>query len=176
PGGRLVEEEDPGPVHEREGEVETTLHPPGVTLDLAIRGFGQADARQQLVTASLPLLAGDPVHGRLQPEMLAAGQEWIESRLLQRRADCLADLRPFLDDVVACDSRSSGSRRQQRGEHVHGRRLAGAVRTEEAVDLARLDAQIDAVDRARALPELTDEAVRFDAVVARGIHPRTLPV
>jgi hypothetical protein len=42
---------------------------------------------------------------------------------------------------------------------VHGRRLAGAVRAEEAVDLARRDLEVDAVDRARALLELADEAL-----------------
>ena len=52
-----------------------------------------------------------------------------------------AHLRPLLDDVEAGDARRAGGRRQQRRQHVHRRRLAGAVRAEEAVDLAGLDAR-----------------------------------
>jgi hypothetical protein len=45
-------------------------------------------------------------------------------------------------------------------------RLAGTVRPEEAVDLARGDGQLDPVDSPRALLELLDEAVDLDPVVA----------
>ena len=37
-------------------------------------------------------------------------------------------------------------RRQQAGQHLHGRGLAAAVRAEEAEDLAALDAEVDMVD------------------------------
>ena len=40
-----------------------------------------------------------------------------------------------------------GRRLQQPGDHPERRRLAGAVRAEEAVDLAGLDVEADAVDR-----------------------------
>ena len=40
PGRRLVEEEDPRPVHEREREVEPALHPARVAADLAIGRLG----------------------------------------------------------------------------------------------------------------------------------------
>ena len=49
PGRRLVEEEDPRPVDEREGEVEPALHAAGVAAHLAVGGLGQADALEQLV-------------------------------------------------------------------------------------------------------------------------------
>ena len=60
----------------------------------------------------------------------------------------------------------TGGRRQQRGEHQHRRRLAGAVRAQEAVDLARRDLEVDAVDGADAALELAHEALDEDAVVA----------
>jgi hypothetical protein len=120
----------------------------------------------------LPLVAGDAVHRRLEPQVFASGQKRIERGLLQRGTDRFSHLRPLLDDVEAGNARCSGSGRQQRGQHVHGRRLPRTVRTEEAVDLAGLDAQVDAVDGARSLLELADEAVRLDAVVERRTHPR----
>jgi hypothetical protein len=54
-------------------------------------------------------------------------------------------------------------------------RLAGAVRAEEAVDLAGLDRQLDAVDRARSLLELLDEALDLDAVVSWFGHLVRIP-
>src|SRR5439155_10365435 len=78
--------------------------------------------------------------------------------------------RAFVDDGVAGNGRRSGRGWQQRGEHVHRGRLAGAVRTQEAVDLTRFDAQIDPVHGARTLLELAHQCVRFDAVVVRALH------
>src|SRR5829696_6767166 len=50
--------------------------------------------------------------------------------------------------------------------------LAGAVRPEEAVDLAGLHAQVDSVNRARPLLELAYQLLRFD----RGAgHTPSLP-
>ena len=48
---------------------------------------------------------------------------------------------------------------------MDGRRLAGAVRPEEAVDLAGLDVQVDPVDRPDVL-ELANEALDLDSVPA----------
>ena len=58
-------------------------------------------------------------------------------------------------------ARPAGGREQGR-QHVHRRRLAGAVRAEKAVDLARLDPQVDPVDRPDVL-ELPDEALDLDS-------------
>ncbi len=91
--------------------------------------------------------------------MLAAGQERVERRLLQRRPDGGPHLRPLLHDVVAGDPRRAARRRQERRQHQDRGGLAGAVRAEEAVDLARLDPQVYAVNGPRALLELPDEVL-----------------
>ena len=57
---------------------------------------------------------------------------------------------------------------------MHGRRLAGAVRAEEAVDLAGGDVQVDAVDGARALLELPDQPPGLDCALV-AVHAATLP-
>ena len=77
-----------------------------------------------------------------------------------------AHLGPLPDHVVSRDASGTGGRRQERGQHVDGRRLARAVRPEEAVDLARVDHQADPVDRAIAA-ELLDESIRLDRVRRR---------
>ena len=165
PGGGLVEKEDPRAMHERQREVEAPPHAARVAADAAIRRLGQPDALDQLVAAAATLRLRHPVKGGLKPHVLARRQMRIERRLLQRRPDRLADLAPLLGDVEPAHRRPSVGGRQQGRQHQHRRRLARAVGAEEAVDLAGVDVQVDAVDRARPLLELLDEAVDPDRSV-----------
>ena len=130
---------------------------------------GEADPLQQLVAARFALGLGDPVQGGLQAHVLAAGQQRVERRLLQGGADRGAHPRALADDVEAGDPRRARGRRQQRRQHQHRGRLAGAVGAEEAVDLAGGDPQVDAVDRPRPVLELAHEAFDFDAVAVRAV-------
>ena len=87
-GRRLVEEEDARPVDEREREVEPALHAARVAADLAVGGVGQADALEQLVArARLRSARGIPWSARLEPQVLAAGEQRVERGLLERGAD-----------------------------------------------------------------------------------------
>jgi hypothetical protein len=169
---RLVEEEDARAVDEGEREVEPSLHPARVPRDLAIGRIDEADAVQQLLGARLPLRLRDALQRRLQAQVVAGGEERVESRFLERDADEPADLRPVLDDVVARDERSPRGRREQRGQDVDRGGLPGAVRPEEAVDLSWVDREVDAVDRAGPLPVLANEPTHLDPVLRHhSAHP-----
>ncbi len=163
PGGRLVEEENRRRVDQRERKIEPALHPARVRADLAVAGRGEADAIEEPVDQFLPPGAADPVQRRLQPQVLAAGQERVEGGLLQGGSDRRPHLRAFADDVVARNRGATRRRRQQGGEHVDGGRLAGPVRAEEAVDLAGGDPQVDSVDCEHVL-ELPDEPLDLDSL------------
>ena len=165
-GRRLVEEQDRGPVDEREREVEAALHPARVAADLAVGRLRQPDALEELVWRGLRSARGTAcsiVCRRRWSRPVSSGSS---------AASCSAapidgaHLRPLLADVVASHAGGSRGRRQQRRQHQHGRRLAGAVRAEEAVDLAGSDVEVDPVDGPRALLELADELLDDDAVVA----------
>ena len=157
-GRRLVEKEDARLVDQRQREVETALHPARVGLHFAVGGLREPDALEQRF-ASLPALRlGHAVQRRLQAQVLAAGEQRVERGLLQRRADRGAHLRSFAHHVEARDARGAGRRREQGREHVHGRRLAGAVRAEEAVDLARGHREVDPVDGPDPALELARQA------------------
>ena len=177
-GRRLVEEEDLRPVDERQREVEAALHAARVPADLAIGGIGQPDALDQLVAALPALILRDALERRLQPHVLAGGQMDVERRFLERRPDHAANPSAFGCDVVAADRGPAAGRRQQRRQHQYGRRLPGAVRPEEAVDLAGIDVEIDAVDRQRPLLELHCQALDFDGplewTLTHPRHPSTL--
>ena len=66
--------------------------------------------------------------------------------------------------------RSVPADRRDAADHPHRRALAGAVRAEEAEGLARLDVEVDPVDRDE-VAEALDEAARVDhgAVFAHGL-------
>ena len=162
PRRRLVEEEDPRTVDQRKGKVEPSLHPARVALHLAVGGLGQPDALQQLVGARAAARARQRLERGLQPQVLAAGQQRVERGLLQRGADDRTHLGRLLDHVEAADARRAGGRRQQRRQHQHRGGFARAVRSEEAVDLAVVDRELDPVDRPRPFLELADEPVDLD--------------
>src|SRR3989440_640465 len=171
PGGRLVEEEDPRRVDERHRQVEPAFHASRVAAHLPVGGLREPDACEQLVGAGLAHVARERLERGLQPQVLAAGEERVERSLLKRGADRRAHLWPLADDVEAGDARGALRGRQQRGEHVHRRRLARAVRAEKAVDLAGRDGEVDPVDSARALLEDADQALRFDRVLGHARNP-----
>ena len=54
-GRRLVEEQHPRPVDERQGQVEAALHPARVPADAAVGGTGQLHPLEQLLPALLAL-------------------------------------------------------------------------------------------------------------------------
>ena len=148
PGGRLVEEQDLGLVDERRREVQAALHPAGVALDAAVGGVLELDEREQLLARARRACArrartAGPA-GRAARARSGAGRgpaSCSATPILLARAVGVAG------DVDAGDARAAGGDRQQRGEHPHGRRLAGAVGPEEAEDLAGVDVEVDAAHR-----------------------------
>jgi hypothetical protein len=145
-GRRLVEEQHARLVDERRGEVEPAPHPARVRTDPTVGGRDEVDAPEQRVGAALALGTRQPVERRLELDQLAPGHQRVERCLLESDADRLSHLARLGDDVVAGDPGAAAGRAKQRRQHPHGRRLAGAVRPEERVDLARCDLEVDAVD------------------------------
>ena len=152
-----------GRVHERQRQIEPALHAARVAADLAVGRVGQPDALDQLVAARAPLRLRHALQRRLQPHVIAARQQRVQRRLLQRGADRRPHRGALADDVVTRHARRARGGRQQRGEHQHRRRLPGAVRPQEAVDLAGRDLQVDPVDGPRAVLEFADQTLNLDA-------------
>ncbi len=159
--GRLVEEENRRIVDQRQREIEAALHAAGVRSDLAVGGVREPDAVEQRLLKAPASVTLDAVQRRLQPEVLAARQERVERRLLECRADRRANLRPVAHDVVAGHGRAAGRGGRRVVSMCTVVDLPGAVRPQEAVDLAGLDAEIDPVDRPDVL-ELAHEPLDLD--------------
>ena len=82
----------------------------------------------------------------MQLEQLASGLHWVEPDLLQRHADPPPYLGGVFDHVEAGDGGAAPRSGEQRAQHPDGRRLAGAVRAEEAEHLAGGHRQVDVAD------------------------------
>ena len=70
----------------------------------------------------------------------------IERRRFRQVAGAPLGFDRLIEDVEPGDDRLALGRRHVAGQDAHRRRLAGAVRPEEAEDLAALDAEADVVD------------------------------
>src|SRR5690606_28695328 len=66
-----------------------------------------------------------------------------------------------VEHVLAENSGVAARGRHQAGEHLDGRRLSGAIRSEKAIERAALDAQVYVIDGADTV-ELPSEAFSLD--------------
>ena len=145
-GRRLVEEEHGRPGDERRREVEPAPHAAGVGLGRAVGGVHEVEALQQLLPAPLrhrPALAVEAAHHH---EVLQAGEVLVDGRVLPGQADPAAQLDGVADDVQAGHPHGAGIGLEQRGQHPHRGRLAGAVGAQQPEHAARRRVQIDAVE------------------------------
>src|SRR5439155_18663354 len=72
-------------------------------------------------------------------EILAHRKVLVEAEALRHVADVALDLARLRADVVAEAGALAFVRREQASQHADGRGLAGAVRTQKAIDRAALD-------------------------------------
>jgi hypothetical protein len=145
-GGGLVEEEHLRVVHQGGGEVEPAPHATRVGADVAVDRVADVDEGDEVVDAGVDLGLAEAVEAALEPQQLPTALLGVEGCLLEGDTDPEPHLLGMGGDVVTGDDRAAGSRLQQRAEHADGRRLAGAVRPQEAVDLPFVDLQVEAVD------------------------------
>ena len=159
----LVEEQDIGVVHQGGRQVEAPLHAARVGPDALAQRVADVDQVGQLGQALVDRARGEPVQASLQPQQLDAGLPGIERGLLQGHADVQPDLARVGHHVVAGHHGPALGGGEQRAQHQHGGRLAGPVGTEEAVDLAGRDVQVDVVD-GHGLVEAAHQALGQDGV------------
>jgi hypothetical protein len=99
----------------------------------------------------------------LQHQVLAAGRVAVDAGALRDVADRAPNGVRLAHDVVARDLGPPTVGGRERGEDLDGRRFAGAVRPEQAEDLAGTNGERDAVERLDVLVALL-EPFRDDRV------------
>ena len=94
------------------------------------------------IEAAQPGAVGEVFIDGLVPEQRRAFGQKAESRLGLQRA---------LQQILATDAHSAATGRQVATKHAQDGRLAGAVRTEQAQDIPRLQLQVEGLDHLPAV-------------------------
>jgi hypothetical protein len=142
-GGGLVEEQDRRGVDQPDRDVQPPPLAPGQARHLAGSQRCEVEGVEELVGAAAGGAPVEPEHGALRAQFVA-------DPLVMARAVALADVADGAphrcgrgDDVVAADLGPARRRRDQGGEHAHGRRLARAVGPEHGDELAGCDVEVE---------------------------------
>ena len=130
-----------GIAEEGRGDAEPLLHPERVRLDLVPRPIAQPDELEQLLD---PAVRGRRSGGGERPQVLPAGQVRVEGRRLDERSDLEQPVPVAPAERPAEDLDRARVGMDQAGQQPHRRRLAGAVRAEEAVHDAGRHGQVQA--------------------------------
>ena len=165
PVGRLVEEEQARVAQEGGGDPEPLLHPERIRLDLVPRPIAEPDELEQLLD---PALRGRRSGGGERPQVLAAGQVRVEGRRLDERPDLEQPVPVAPAERPAEDLDRTRVGMDQAGEQPHRRRLAGAVRAEEAVHDAGRHGQVQPGEGGpRPVPLVSPRVARASPSVGR---------
>src|SRR2546427_4244795 len=155
---RLVEQEERRPREERVGDRELLLHaareraggPPGEG--------GEPRAREQLAGARAELPLHHPVEARREAQVLLHREIAVEAEGLGDVADARLERRHVAAQIVAEDGCLRGLDLEQPRQRAEERRLPGAVGPDDAHDLAPLEHEIDAGERAPGAVALLEAA------------------
>ena len=140
-GGELIEEHDIGIVDERQRDEKALLlsarqgHEPGVTLLPQTKLLEQVVAIDRCRVERLP-----------EVDRLPHFDTFLELRLLKLHPDPVLQGETVASGVKAEDRNLTAVRRAQSGDAFHRRRLARAIRSDEAEDLTTSDGKRHAVD------------------------------
>ena len=153
-GGRFVEEQEFGPMHERAREGELLLH---ATRELpratVLESFDLLVDRRDDVVALFERRAED--RGE-EAQILLDAQVGVEREATRHVADALADLPEVADHVAAKDRRGAGVGYEECGDDPEQRRLAATVGTHEPEQLTSAHVEGHLVERDRAAKDLAD--------------------
>ncbi len=157
----LIEEEDLGLVEERGDEL--TLHALP-ERELAHGGFQHVLDLQELRERGerlVPFRAGNLVQVAVQHERVRGGEIPDELRFLpHHEADLLLEGAPALVRGEAEHLAGTGRGREDAGEHLQGRRLAGAVGPQESYEAPLGDGEADAIHGVHLLPLAPEDALQ----------------
>ena len=129
------------------GDAEALAHAARVRLGLAVGGVLEADLVEQLVDAGLRDGPRDAVELGGVAQVLAAGQAAVEADVVGQVADLALDRERLAGRVEADDAHDAPGGLGEPEQHQHGRRLAGTVGPQQPEDLARVDREVERVDR-----------------------------
>ena len=160
-GGRLVEDQEVGRLDQGIGDAEPLAHAAGVGADPVVRAVGEADLGEDLVDGGLRLGLAEAVETGRVAQVLAAGHVLVEADGVGQVADPSLDLARLPGGIEPHHRCLAVGRLGQPEQHQDRGRLARAVLAEQPEDLARVDREVEPVDR-RQRPVLLGQPARAD--------------
>ena len=166
PGQRFVENDQLRFVNERAGQRNFLPHALGKSFAAFLRMRRKIEPVQKLLCARLGKRRREAPQSGDEFEIFSRRQLVVDHRLIGNpRHQPLCRYR-IGERVDAGDADAAGVGPQQAGDHAQGRRLAGAVRAEQRIELAGANIQVQPVDRGAV--ETLDETVNFEGERRRG--------
>ena len=132
----LVEQQQPRRVDQRAGQPELLLHAAGKLARQPVGEGGQAGKGEQTFEDPLSFQPDHAPQIGVQVEVFLDGQIFVQPEPLRHVADRLPDA-PHAGGIEAADRHAPRVREHQRRQQPQQRRLAGAVRTDQAGHLRR---------------------------------------
>src|SRR5205809_5029153 len=155
---RLVEQEERRAREERAGNRELLLHAARERAGGPPREGGEPGARQQLAGARAVFRLRHAVEARREAQVLLHREIAVEAEGLRDVADARLERRHVAAQIVAEDGRLRGLDLEEPRQRAQERRLPGAVGPDDAHDLAPLEHEIDAGERAPGAVALLEGA------------------
>lgn len=168
-GGRLVEEEDPGPADQGGGEVQAAAHAARVGGGGPVGGLLQPEPGEQVVGARRR--AAHPVQTGEEPQVLPPGEVAVDRGVLPHDADGAAHGRGLPDQVVAGDPGRARVGAQQGGQQPDRGGLARAVGSQDRADRAPWDGEVEAAQGAHLAEPLLQTFTKY---IVRRSHAATI--
>src|ERR1700677_4146856 len=159
--GRLVQDQKFGTVHQGTRNSETTFHTAREIVDLVVPALSELGEVEQLRRSFAEQCARKVEVPPIHFQVLTNAEFEFERVFLWHDAEATSYLGAVRTRVKAEDGEGARRRLRNRGDHAHGARLAGTVRTEETEALSALDGEADALD-GREVAKALDEIVGFE--------------
>ena len=134
-------------MHHRARDRQALHHPAGEAEDELVGAVRELKTLEKALRAARALRGRDPEVRAVEEEDLARGQREVEVRPLRHDADPPLDGDSADPDLLLADPGAARRRPDARRQHADRRRLAGAVRAEQAEDLAGPDLERQVVER-----------------------------
>ena len=144
---RLVEKEHFRLMEQPPGDEQSLLHAVGVLFDLVASASGQPYLSQNLVHASLV----HAIQSSGKDQVVAGRQALVDILVLKNHPDLRFELLALSDHIAASDPCRAVGGPQLSGQHANGGRLACAIGSQEAKNLAGFYSKADAVHRAQTI-------------------------
>src|SRR5579884_330543 len=157
--GRFIKEEYVGCVHQRTCKHQPLSHTARTVTYFVPTAVGQAEFREQCVSASFALCTGYTMVSRMEGENLANAEALVEVTLLGYDGNMLLDTCRFVYYINTHDTDCTTCGAYTSGQNRDGCCLASPIGTQQTKDLAALYSEGDSIHGIEGNPGVTLDKV-----------------